>query len=85
MNNNPNSSIFLQMSKISKKVSVENKKYSLTVHYRNETKDTLYPQIISEAYRIIKNFGWRPNQGNKAVEAKPDIDWHKGMNLSSLI
>lgn len=80
-NNNSNPLIFLQIKKISKKASIENKRYSLTVHYRNVTEEKLHPEIISQSFATIKSFGWRPNQANMAVEAKPNIDWNKGMKL----
>lgn len=44
------------------------------------TEERLHSKIISEAFTIITSFGWRPNEGHMAVEAKPDIDWNKGMN-----
>lgn len=75
----------MQIKSISKKASVENKKYSLTIHYRNVTEGKLHSEIMTESFKIIKSFGWRPNKANMAVEAKPNIDWNKGMNRSLLI
>lgn len=57
---------------------VENKKYTLTVHYRNVTDEEVQDRIKREAFKIIESNGWRPSHGHKNVEAKPPIDWNKG-------
>lgn len=56
---------------------VENKKYSLTFHYRD------VPVSDQESYRrrasdIIQSYGFVPNAAHAAVEAKPPVVWNKG-------
>ncbi|XP_030383983.1 probable trehalose-phosphate phosphatase 1 [Scaptodrosophila lebanonensis] len=56
---------------------VEDKKVSLTFHYRDapvELKDPL-KKLASE---IIEKHGFRPNQAHEAIEAKPPVNWNKG-------
>ncbi|XP_037959988.1 probable trehalose-phosphate phosphatase C isoform X3 [Teleopsis dalmanni] len=56
---------------------VEDKRVSLTYHYR----DT--PPLIKEeqkqlAIKIIEAHGFRANQAHEAIEAKPPVNWNKG-------
>ncbi|XP_017060482.2 trehalose-phosphate phosphatase [Drosophila ficusphila] len=56
---------------------VEDKKVSLTYHYRDtpvELKDE-QKQLASE---ICKKYGFRANQAHEAIEAKPPVNWNKG-------
>lgn len=57
---------------------VENKKQSLTFHYRD------VPEIEQEAYKtrattIIQSYGFLANSAHAAVEAKPPVVWNKGV------
>ncbi|XP_011190012.2 uncharacterized protein LOC105216943 isoform X2 [Zeugodacus cucurbitae] len=56
---------------------IEDKKVSLTYHYRD------VPADISEeqkqlAIRIVEKHGFRANQAHEAIEAKPPVNWNKG-------
>jgi trehalose-6-phosphatase len=57
---------------------VENKKASLTFHYRSMP-DALRPETLKKAREIIENFGYRCSQAHEALEAKPPVDWNKGL------
>lgn len=57
---------------------VENKKHSLTFHYRD------VPEVDQQAYKdratsIIESHGYVANGAHAAVEAKPPVVWNKGM------
>lgn len=56
---------------------VENKKYSLTFHYRDVT-DIDQESYRNRAMNIIEAYGFVPNPAHKAVEAKPPVIWNKG-------
>lgn len=56
---------------------VEDKKVSLTYHYR-DTPTELIEKQKSEAIRIIESHGFRANQAHFAIEAKPPVKWNKG-------
>lgn len=56
---------------------VENKKQSLTFHYRD------VPEIEQQTYQtrataIIQSHGFLANLAHAAVEAKPPVVWNKG-------
>ncbi|XP_053697542.1 uncharacterized protein LOC128744506 [Sabethes cyaneus] len=57
---------------------VENKKVSLTFHYR-QVDPKLVPQLEADAKRIIESYGYRANMAHAAVEGKPPITWNKGL------
>lgn len=57
---------------------VENKKQSLTFHYRD------VPEMEQESYKnraksIIEAYGYLANTAHAAVEAKPPVVWNKGI------
>lgn len=56
---------------------MENKKHSLTFHYRDvpENDQAYYKD---SAKRIIETYGFIGNQAHAAVEAKPPVVWNKG-------
>lgn len=56
---------------------VEDKKYSLTFHYR-QVPPELHKELITRASDIVKNRGFNPSPAHMAVEAKPPLSWNKG-------
>ncbi len=63
---------------------VENKTFSVAVHYRNVAGDRAGE--VSAAARIIgQRNGLRVTFGRKVVELRPDIDWDKGKTLDWLV
>ncbi|XP_004536200.1 probable trehalose-phosphate phosphatase C [Ceratitis capitata] len=56
---------------------VEDKKLSLTYHYR-DTPPALVDELKNAARQIIESHGFRANQAHMAVEAKPPVNWNKG-------
>ncbi|XP_073820901.1 uncharacterized protein isoform X1 [Musca autumnalis] len=56
---------------------VEDKRVSLTYHYRDTPLDIKEPQK-QVAIKIIEAHGFRANQAHEAIEAKPPVNWHKG-------
>nr|QEA69011.1 trehalose-6-phosphate phosphatase C1 [Bactrocera minax] len=56
---------------------VEDKKVSLTFHYRDVPTDTA-EQYKGAAKAIIESHGFRANQAHMAIEAKPPVNWNKG-------
>jgi len=56
---------------------VEDKRVSLTYHYR-DTPRHLYEEQRDLAAKIIEKYGFRANQAHEAIEAKPPINWNKG-------
>ncbi|XP_055549609.1 uncharacterized protein LOC129732617 [Wyeomyia smithii] len=57
---------------------VENKKVSITFHYR-QVDPKLVPKLEADAKRIIESYGYRANMAHAAVEGKPPITWNKGL------
>lgn len=56
---------------------VENKKQSLTFHYR-DVPEAEQPRYKERAFSIIESHGYVASQAHKAVEAKPPVVWNKG-------
>lgn len=56
---------------------IENKKASLTFHYR-ETPKELQEEFRINATKIIENYGYIANLAHCAIEAKPPVQWNKG-------
>lgn len=56
---------------------IENKKTSLTVHYR-EAPEEEHDAIVERATQIIEYHGYTANPAHKAIEAKPPVQWNKG-------
>ncbi|KAH8283119.1 hypothetical protein KR054_012310 [Drosophila jambulina] len=56
---------------------VEDKRVSLTYHYR-DTPVELKDEQKQLAAEICKKYGFRPNQAHEAIEAKPPVNWNKG-------
>ncbi|XP_065357113.1 trehalose-phosphate phosphatase isoform X3 [Calliphora vicina] len=59
------------------KAWVEDKKVSLTYHYRDTPMDIKESQK-QVAIKIIESYGFRANQAHEAIEAKPPVNWNKG-------
>ena len=62
---------------------VENKGPLLTFQYR-ETPIELRPTMISKATELIESFGFKAFDENCAIEAKPPVQWNKGIFLKEL-
>lgn len=57
---------------------VDRKRYAVGLHYRNARKDDM-ENILSDFEDILKKHPhFKKGTGKKIVEAKPNIDWHKG-------
>ncbi|XP_060666125.1 trehalose-phosphate phosphatase [Drosophila nasuta] len=56
---------------------VEDKRVSLTYHYR-DTPVELKDEQKRLATEICQRHGFRANQAHEAIEAKPPVDWNKG-------
>lgn len=56
---------------------VENKKHSLTFHYRN-VPEQHHEHYQQSAKQIIEKHGFLASQAHSAVEAKPPVVWNKG-------
>ncbi|XP_075153943.1 uncharacterized protein LOC142227349 isoform X3 [Haematobia irritans] len=56
---------------------VEDKRVSLTYHYRDTPLDIKESQK-QVAIKIIESYGFRANQAHEAIEAKPPVNWNKG-------
>ncbi|XP_013097856.2 uncharacterized protein LOC106080824 isoform X1 [Stomoxys calcitrans] len=56
---------------------VEDKRVSLTYHYRDTPLDIKESQK-QVAVKIIESHGFRANQAHEAIEAKPPVNWNKG-------
>lgn len=56
---------------------VENKKQSLTFHYR-DVPEIDQPTYKERATSIIESHGYVANLAHAAVEAKPPVIWNKG-------
>lgn len=63
---------------------VENKKASLTFHYR-EVPTELQATLHAEAEAIILSLGFIANRAHCAVEAKPAVNWNKGDAYFTLV
>lgn len=56
---------------------IEDKKFSLTFHYRSVCENQ-HSTIRQEAIDIIESYGYKANQAHCAIEAKPPVLWNKG-------
>lgn len=62
---------------------VENKKQSLTFHYR-DVPESEQQSCKIRATAIIQKYGFLANLAHAAVEAKPPVVWHKGTSTFHL-
>lgn len=56
---------------------VEDKKYSLTFHFR-AVPEEYHKELANKAHEIINRAGFLPSPAHMAVEAKPPMKWNKG-------
>lgn len=74
------SELYNKLSKI-KGIIIEDKNFTLSVHYRlvNKDKVELVNKIIEEVIRpYLKERSVKVNSGKKVIEIKPPIEWNKG-------
>lgn len=60
---------------------MENKRQSLTFHYRDVPADQ-QENCRTRATAIIQKYGFLANLAHAAVEAKPPVVWNKGTQCS---
>ncbi|XP_053672902.1 uncharacterized protein LOC128723208 [Anopheles nili] len=58
---------------------VENKRVSITFHFREITDQKYVPEMAARAKEIIESYGYRANPAHASVEGKPPIQWNKGL------
>lgn len=58
-------------------VIVENKRWSLSIHYRLARRD-IVPSVIAKATDIASSFRLRVTLGKEVIEMRPPVDVHKG-------
>lgn len=63
---------------------VEDKKISLTYHYRHAPLEKQEDQLKA-AIRLIESSGYRVLKAHGAVEGKPPVDWHKGKAANCIL
>jgi alpha,alpha-trehalase len=64
---------------------VERKKYSIAVHYRQAANSDI-PAIEDAVKRVCEDLdGLRMSRGKKIFEVHPDVDWHKGKAVRSIL
>lgn len=56
---------------------IENKKQTLTFHYR-DVPEADQSALKIKAYSIIESYGYLASYAHAAVEAKPPVVWNKG-------
>ncbi len=61
-------------------VLVEDKRFSVAVHYRNVAPDLVYP-VMSTVRVVGQRNKLRVTGGRKVVELRPDVDWGKGKTV----
>ncbi|XP_050084548.1 uncharacterized protein LOC126570658 [Anopheles aquasalis] len=57
---------------------VENKRVSLTFHFR-EAEQQYVAEMAQRAKEIIESYGYRANEAHASVEGKPPVQWNKGL------
>jgi trehalose 6-phosphate phosphatase len=67
-------------------VTVENKRYTLSIHYRNLTRIPV-KQVKQIAEMITLSFQGRcrVTRGKKVLEIRPDVDWDKGLAILKML
>ncbi|MDH6246993.1 trehalose-phosphatase [Mycobacterium sp. OTB74] len=61
-------------------VRVENKQFSVAVHYRN-VESARVAEVTAAVRTIAQHNGVRATAGRKIIELRPDIDWDKGSTV----
>ncbi len=65
-------------------ILVEDKRFSVAVHYRNVATDRI--NEVTAAVRVIgQRNNLRVTSGRKVIELRPDIDWDKGKTLDWIL
>lgn len=69
-----------------KSALIENKKLTLTVHYRN-VKNNLIHGLKKKVFDIVDDYNGkiRKTTGKKVIEVKPDINWDKGKAVLKIL
>ncbi|XP_031628242.1 probable trehalose-phosphate phosphatase 3 [Contarinia nasturtii] len=75
---------YLNTSLADGRAFVEDKKYSLTFHYRNVKKGE-YEFFKNKAKRAIESYGFKAEDALLAVEGKPPIDWNKDKTVLHIL
>ncbi|HUG39598.1 MAG TPA: trehalose-phosphatase [Longimicrobiales bacterium] len=57
---------------------VEDKGWTLTVHYRRAEREGAEPRVRDAVARLGRRPGLRVTEGKKVLEIRPDVDWDKG-------
>lgn len=57
---------------------VEDKRVSITFHYR-EAPEAIHDSLRDQAKEIVERFGYKANLAHCAIEAKPPVEWNKGL------
>jgi len=69
-----------------KSALVEDKKLTLTVHYRN-VKNNLIRGLKKKVFDIVNDYKGkiRITTGKKIIEVKPDVNWNKGKAVLKIL
>lgn len=63
-------------------VKIERKKFAIAVHYRHVAEEST-EDVLQKVNSIIdNNTSLKAGPGNKVMELKPNIEWHKGKALT---
>lgn len=65
-------------------VLIEDKRFSVAVHYRNVDDDRV-DEVIATVRIIGQRDGLRVTGGRKVVELRPDVDWDKGRTVNWIL
>jgi alpha,alpha-trehalase len=65
-------------------ILVENKRFSIAVHYRNVSQERV-AGVIATAKTIAGHAGLRLTGGRKVIELRPNLDWDKGKTLDWIV
>ena len=65
-------------------VLIEDKRFSVAVHYRNVDADRV-DEVIATVRIIGQRDGLRVTGGRKVVELRPDVDWDKGRTVNWIL
>lgn len=59
-------------------IQVEDKRWTLSVHYRRAEHDGAEVRVRAAVYEICRRPGLRVTEGKKVLEVRPDVAWDKG-------
>ncbi|KUI40926.1 haloacid dehalogenase [Mycobacterium sp. GA-1199] len=63
---------------------IENKRFSVAVHYRNVNPELVDP-VIAAVRTVGQNHKFRIGGGRKVIELRPDVGWGKGKTLEWIL